>query len=182
MLRVVAGIYKSRKIQEVKSQKTRPTTDKNKESMFNSIGQFFEGGRCLDLYAGSGALGIEALSRGIEACDFVDLQYKAISVIKKNLESLEIKDKGFVYKRDALAFLEMTENTYDLILIDPPYALEPYQACLSLISSRQLLKKHGIIVLESSHQTKIEGTNGLYIVKEKKLGQSKITILKGETI
>ncbi|MGM0495897.1 MAG: RsmD family RNA methyltransferase, partial [Bacillota bacterium] len=72
MLRVIAGKFKSRKIKEVKSKLTRPTTDKNKEVLFNLLGQFFSGGAVLDLFAGSGSLGIEAISRGMESVDFVD--------------------------------------------------------------------------------------------------------------
>lgn len=179
MLRIIAGKYRSRKIKDVKSTKTRPTTDKNKESIFNSIGQFFEGGQCLDLYAGSGSLGIEALSRGMVACDFVDTQYGAIQTIKDNLNSLSIDENFEIYKKDALDFLKTTNKTYDLILIDPPYALKSYKKCLVLIHSRQLLNKHGIIVMESDSQTKIVGLDNIQVVKEKKLGQTKVTILRG---
>ncbi len=177
-MRVIAGKYKSRKIKDVKSSLTRPTTDKNKETIFNSIGQFFDGGYCLDLFAGSGSLGIEALSRGITSCDFVDNQYAAIKIINENINSLELDELTNVYKKDVIQYIQTTQKTYDLILLDPPYKLNPYQDILEIISSRQLLNKHGIIVMESDNQTDIESYKDIVKIKEKKLGQSKITILE----
>lgn len=177
MLRVIAGKFRSRKLNEVNSKLTRPTTDKNKETMFNSIGQFFDGGYALDLYAGSGALGIEAISRGIEQCDFVDQQYQAIKTIKQNLASLGILSSHQVIKKESITFLTETQETYDLILMDPPYDLKPYKACLEVIHSRQLLNKHGIIVLESDHLTDIDDYQDLMVLKVKTLGQSRITIM-----
>jgi 16S rRNA (guanine(966)-N(2))-methyltransferase RsmD len=182
MLRVIAGKYKSRKFSDVKSTKTRPTTDKNKESIFNSIGQFFDGGACLDLYAGSGSLGIEALSRGMTSCDFVDLQYKAIQTIRSNIQSLDVDESFQIIKKEALVFLNSTDQKYDLILIDPPYALKPYVDCLDVIHSRQLLNKHGIIVMESDHQTDINDLGDIIKIKEKILGQTKITIFRREIL
>ncbi|QWC00708.1 16S rRNA (guanine(966)-N(2))-methyltransferase RsmD [Mycoplasmatota bacterium] len=182
MLRVIAGKYKSRKIKDVKSHFTRPTTDKNKESIFNSIGQFFDGGHALDLYAGSGSLGIESLSRGIEFCDFVDKQFSAVKVIKENIALLNINDSAKVFKEDAIQFLQKTTNKYDLILLDPPYSLKPYKNVLNIISDRHILNENGIIVMESDHKTIIEAISGFIIIKEKILGQSKITILERESL
>lgn len=182
MLRVIAGTYKSRKIKDVKSNQTRPTTDKNKETIFNSIGQFFNGGYALDLYAGSGSLGIEALSRGMDTCDFVDKQYTAIKIIKENIKTLDIEKDAHIHKMDALTFLNKVNNLYDLILIDPPYKLKPYDSILKLIHDRHLIQEHGIIVMESDHETIIEGYKDLLKVKEKKLGQSKISIFRRESL
>jgi len=182
MLRVIAGQYKSRKIKEVPSKLTRPTTDKNKEVIFNSIGQFFNGGNCLDLYAGSGALGIEAISRGIDHCDFVDKQYLAIKIIRDNIRLLDLNQMANIIKKDAIQFLNTTKNRYDLILIDPPYRLKPYQDILQLIHSRQLIKKHGIIVMESDDQTSLKDYKDIKNIKEKSLGQTKITIFRREIL
>jgi 16S rRNA (guanine(966)-N(2))-methyltransferase RsmD len=182
MLRVIAGTYKSRKIKDVKSNQTRPTTDKNKETIFNSIGQFFNGGKVLDLYAGSGSLGIEALSRGMETCDFVDKQFAAIKVIRENIKTLNIHQQAHVHKMDAFSFLNKVEDPYDLILIDPPYKLKPYDSLIKLIHDRQLIVQHGIIVMESDHETMINGYKDLVKVKEKKLGQSKISIFRRESL
>ena len=177
MLRVIAGKYRSRKLKDVKSDLTRPTTDKNKEALFNMIGQFFDGGRCLDLFAGSGALGIEALSRGFDGCDFVDINHQAIQVIKENIIALKIEEHHQIYKTDGLQFLKSVNQSYDLILIYPPYKLGIHQDILTLISSRQLLSKHGIIVMESDAKTIIQEQLDLVILKERVLGQSKLVIL-----
>ena len=178
MLRVVAGTYKSRKIKEVKTLQTRPTTDKNKETIFNSIGQFFSGGIALDLYAGSGALGIEAVSRGMASCDFVDTQHSAIKIIHENVKLLNIEEECNVFRKDALLYLNQTMKQYDLILVDPPYKLSPYEEILNIIDSRQLLSKNGIIVMESDSKVFIDEINSIKLIKEKKLGQSKITIFR----
>lgn len=178
MLRVIAGKYKSRKIKEVKSNITRPTTDKNKEALFNSLGQFFSGGKALDLFAGSGSLGIEAISRGIEKCDFVDKHYQAIKIIKDNITELKLTNQVNIYKQDALKFLKNTKNTYDYIFVDPPYKLNKYDEILSLVTSRQILKINGIIVLESDKTTSISETDKLDIIQTKILGISKFTILR----
>lgn len=178
MLRVISGKYKSRKLKEVKTLNTRPTTDKNKETIFNSIGQYFDGGKALDLFSGSGSLGIEALSRGMVSCDFVDMDISAIRVIAENIKALKIDEEYQVIKRDAVSFLKTTTKQYDLIFVDPPYALRLYDEILNIIDSRQLLNKNGIIVMESDNKTIIDSFQDMIVQKEKKLGQSKITILR----
>lgn len=180
MLRVIAGKFKSRKIKEVKSKLTRPTTDKNKEVLFNLLGQFFSGGAVLDLFAGSGSLGIEAISRGMESVDFVDKSYQAIKVIKTNINTLNLDKQANTYKTDAIKFLETCTNSYDLILVDPPYKINLYQEILNLVTSRQILKINGIIVLESDKFTNIEPVKNLTVLQTKILGISKFTILRRE--
>ena len=91
-MRVIDGKYKRRNLKAVAGNKTRPTTDRNKENMFNLIGPYFDGGACLDLFGGSGRLGIEALSRGMEKLYSVDMNYQAYQTIKENLASLKISE------------------------------------------------------------------------------------------
>ncbi|MDT8337538.1 MAG: 16S rRNA (guanine(966)-N(2))-methyltransferase RsmD [Candidatus Izemoplasmatales bacterium] len=180
MLRVISGIYKSRKLKEVKTDSTRPTTDKNKEVLFNTLGQFFEGGKAVDLFAGTGALGIEALSRGFQTCDFIENSFQAVKIIKENLVNLDIKsDVGNVFKQDVFKFLETTSNRYDLIIADPPYKLDCYEDLLNIITSRQLLCDNGIIVLESENTLSLPRSyQDLIVFKEKELGYSKFTLYK----
>lgn len=180
MLRVISGKYKSRKLKEVKTDTTRPTTDKNKEVLFNTLGQYFTGGRVLDLFAGSGALGIEALSRGFDYAEFIDNNYQAINVIKDNLKTLNIgSDEAKAYKMDAYGYLNKTKIKYDLILVDPPYKAGKYEEILSLVSSRQLLDSDGIIVLESDKDLLMpEVVGNLIKFKEKDLGNSKFTLFQ----
>lgn len=181
MLRVIAGEYRSRKIKDVPSKQTRPTTDKNKEVLFNAIGQFFDGGRCLDLYAGSGALGIEALSRGMDHCTFVDKQRLAVNIIYENIQTLKIDAISKVIKEDAMRYLHTCKTSFDLILIDPPYKLKPYQDILTLIHSRHLLNKHGIIVMESDQDVQLKDYQDFVLIKVKDLGNSKFSIFRRET-
>ncbi|MFA7076633.1 MAG: 16S rRNA (guanine(966)-N(2))-methyltransferase RsmD [Candidatus Izemoplasmatales bacterium] len=182
MLRVISGKYRSRQLKEVKADSTRPTTDKNKEVLFNTIGQFFNGGKMVDLFSGSGALGIEAYSRGIDYCELVDSNFQAIKTIKENIENLKLdKDDVKVFKMDVFKFLESTNNTFDLIIADPPYNLNRYNDILDLISTRQLLNNGGIIVLESDNSTEFpEKYGSLQKYKEKILGYSKFTLYKRE--
>ena len=99
-MRVIAGKYRSRILQTIKSSSTRPTTDKNKENLFNIIGPYFDGGYCLDLFAGSGGLGIEAISRGMEHLYSVDKNYQAYSIIKSNVANLKMDEDIHVLKAD----------------------------------------------------------------------------------
>ncbi|MCK7484723.1 MAG: 16S rRNA (guanine(966)-N(2))-methyltransferase RsmD [Bacillus subtilis] len=164
-MRVIAGMYRSRTIAEVKGDATRPTTDKNREMLFNILGQFFEGGTALDLFSGSGAIGIECLSRGIASVDFVDSEALAIQTIRKNLTSLEIAigNQAFVHKDDALRFLSKSKQKYDLIIADPPYRLGLYPAILEAIGGNDLLGDTGILVLESDKSETIHDTSQLAI-------------------
>ncbi len=182
MLRVIAGKYRSRKLKEVKKNTTRPTTDKNKESLFNSLGQFFSGGKCLDLFAGSGALGIEAYSRGFEHVTLIEKDFTAYKIIKANIESLQLPTKNVeVILKDVFAFLEVLDKKYDLIIIDPPYALDPYAKLLEIISSRQLLNDNGIIVMESGKDNILPEKHGnLIAYKQKISGISKFTFYQLE--
>lgn len=123
-MRVIAGKYKGHRIQAVPNKLTRPTTDKVKEALFQIIGPFFDQGICLDLFAGSGALGIEAISRGMEKAIFVDKQPKAISVIHTNVRQLGIDSQVEIYRNDALRALKAIkkrELKLDMIFLDPPY-------------------------------------------------------------
>ena len=181
MLRIIGGIYRSRRINEVKSSKTRPTTDKNKESLFNSLGQFFDGGKMLDLFSGSGAIGIEALSRGIDQVVFVENDNLAIKTIKGNLDILGIKDNVKIIKQDVFKYLSTINDAYDLIFADPPYSLNKYDLLLEIIESRQLLANGGIIVFEADKTCDFTTNyHGLSKYKEKKLGNSKFAFYKME--
>lgn len=123
-MRVVAGTLKGRSIKAVKGTNTRPTTDKVKESIFNIIGPYFDGGVALDLFGGSGNLGIESLSRGIDRVIFVDRETIAINTIKQNVKDLKIEDQVEIYRNDAFKALKAIVKRglqFDLILLDPPY-------------------------------------------------------------
>ncbi|GAE91760.1 16S rRNA (guanine(966)-N(2))-methyltransferase [Gracilibacillus boraciitolerans JCM 21714] len=155
-MRVIAGEYKGNKIKSVPNQLTRPTGDKIKESLFQMIGPFFNGGSCLDLFAGSGALAIEAISRGMETAILVDIQPKAISIIYQNVNHLHIEEKVEVYRNDAFKALKAIKKRgiqFDVIFLDPPYHKISYNELLVSIISMNIVRDHGMIVCEHDPNT-----------------------------
>lgn len=150
-MRVISGDHKGRKLKPVPGKMTRPTSDKVKESLFHMIGPYFNGGSCLDLFAGSGSLGIEAISRGIEYCVFIDKHPLAIRTIKENVQSLKLEDKCTILKMDAfksLHILKEKEHKFDLLLIDPPYEKIDYHRVFQLLMKDELLNEGAIVVCE----------------------------------
>lgn len=150
-MRVISGDFKGHPLKSVPTQSTRPTTDKVKEALFQIIGPYFESGYCLDLFAGSGGLGIEALSRGIEKAVFVDKHPKAIQTIHTNLRQLGIEDRAEVYRTDAFRAIKAAgkrQLMFKLIFLDPPYTKISYEKLMDGIAANGLLSEQGIIVCE----------------------------------
>jgi len=150
-MRVIAGEYKGRPLEAVPGKGTRPTTDKVKESIFNMIGPYFHGGWALDLYAGTGGLSIEALSRGMEKAVMIDLDPKAIAVIKQNIQKLNLQSRTEVYRNDArraIRALAKREVSFDVIFLDPPYAQQNIAEEIQLMMQANLLSQTGWIVAE----------------------------------
>ena len=148
MMRVIAGELKGRRLEAVPGKQTRPTSDKVKEAIFQMMGPFFYGGKCLDLFAGSGSLGIEAISRGMDFAVFIDKQPKAIHTIYKNIKTLKIDERTEVARMDAFRALKVTQKNkvkFDLIIIDPPYDKFNYTEILNEIMKRELLSDGGMV-------------------------------------
>jgi len=122
-MRVIAGIYKNRKLNEVSNDVTRPTTDMNKEMIFNTLGQFFDGGIGLDLFGGTGSLGIEALSRGLDYVYFSEINDSTYNILKSNIKKLNIEN-ATAFKGDYREFLKQYKNIrFDYVFLDPPYRI-----------------------------------------------------------
>lgn len=150
-MRVISGSCKGRRLKSVPGKSTRPTTDKMKETIFNWIGPYFEGGACLDLYAGSGGVGLEALSRGMEKAIFVDRDKLSIQTIKTNVSLCGFEAACEVYFNDserALKAIVKREIQFDFIFLDPPYKKQKLTAMLEYIEHNSLLKESGYIVCE----------------------------------
>ncbi|GGC80461.1 putative rRNA methyltransferase YlbH [Thalassobacillus devorans] len=150
-MRVIAGEHKGRQLRPVPNRLTRPTTDKVKEALFQIIGPFFEGGQALDLFAGSGGLGIEALSRGFDHCVFVDKHPKAIQTIYENLKTLDIEEQTEVFRTDAFRAMKAAGKRglkFNIIFLDPPYQQVSYEKLVEAIREHDLLKDEGIIICE----------------------------------
>lgn len=151
-MRVISGEFGGRRLNAVPGNQTRPTADKVKGSMFNMLGQFFPGGAALDLYAGTGGLGIEAVSRGMTHATLVDKQYAAISTINKNIALLHAEDRFTVMKAPVdrvLQELGTAGQQFDLILADPPYAKQEVINQLASILALDLLAPAGKVLLET---------------------------------
>src|SRR5690606_38226907 len=124
-MRVITGEYGGRRLKAVPGENTRPTTDKIKESLFNMIGPYFDGGNCLDLFAGSGGLAIEAVSRGMDKAVLIDKAPAAIKVIQENIAVTKEEEKFKVIRGDAARVinnLKSEQQVFDLVFLDPPYA------------------------------------------------------------
>jgi len=156
-MRVVSGSCKGIALKAVPGNSTRPTTDKVKEAMFNMIGPYFDGGRGLDLFAGSGGLGIEALSRGLDQLIFVDRDGKAIQTIRDNIHKCGLEDKVEVYRNDAERAIKAVSKrnlSFHFIFLDPPYKKQQLEKLLQMISEHHLLDHEGTIICE--HGSDIE--------------------------
>ncbi|MCI8423303.1 MAG: 16S rRNA (guanine(966)-N(2))-methyltransferase RsmD [Lawsonibacter sp.] len=149
-MRIISGSARGRKLKELQGMDTRPTTDKVKESLFNIIQFDIEGRRVLDLFAGTGQLGLEALSRGAEHCTFVDRRQEAAALVRENLKLCRFADRARVVQGEAQAFLSSCTEQFDIIFLDPPYKTDLMQQCLEEIAGFDILREHGIIVCESA--------------------------------
>ena len=147
-MRVISGQKRGKKLETLKGDAVRPTTDKVKESVFNIIQFDVVGSSFLDLFAGSGQIGIEALSRGACTATFVDVSKDSINVVKKNLVSADLSENAVVMLSDALRFLKITGEKFDIAFLDPPYNSNLLKNILPLLPS--IMSEKGIIICEYS--------------------------------
>ena len=148
-MRVITGSARGRRLRELEGLETRPTTDRVKESMFNILQFDIEGSRVLDLFAGTGQLGIEALSRGAAAAVFVEQRRDAAALIRENLKLTGLTDRARVVNGEALSYLASAGERFDLVFLDPPYAAGLWKPALEAVSRFDILSDHGIIICES---------------------------------
>ena len=180
-MRVICGKLKGRVIKGFDIVGTRPTMDRVKESVFASIQDKIEDSIVLDLFAGSGNLGIEAISNGANICYFVDYNIECIKAIKENIKTFQIEDNCIVIKNDYLKSLkEFKDNKlqFDIIFIDPPYKYCIKNELLKLILDYNLLKEDGIIVFEYQNNEQIDNNIALELVRDKKYGDKFVSIYK----
>ena len=178
-MRIISGKYAKRNLYTLKSNATRPTSDKVKESLFNSLGQFFDGGKVLDLYAGSGALGIEAVSRGYDEAVLVDVSAQACKIIKKNVELTKETERFDIRKAsDFRALKSMAEErkTFDLVFLDPPYAKEKIQKVMLTMNKLNLLNPNALVIAETDEHTELPEVEGFTLKKDHHLGRTKVKV------
>ncbi|MBD5149081.1 MAG: 16S rRNA (guanine(966)-N(2))-methyltransferase RsmD [Oscillibacter sp.] len=148
-MRVITGAARGRRLKELEGYETRPTTDRVKEGIFNIIQFDIEGRKALDLFAGTGQLGIEALSRGAASAVFVEQRRDAAALVKDNLKITALGENARVVCGEAMAFLSSTKEKFDLIFVDPPYAANLWENAIKTIYQFDILSNHGIIICES---------------------------------
>ncbi|MBQ4087997.1 MAG: 16S rRNA (guanine(966)-N(2))-methyltransferase RsmD [Clostridia bacterium] len=178
-MRVISGSARGKKLISAEGLDVRPTLDRVKESVFNMIAFDLPDAIVLDLFSGSGALGIEALSRGAKHAVFVDNNSTSLSVTKQNLEATRLSDLAETVQSDSIRYLKTTSKTFDIILIDPPYQAGLYDEVLSLIYERNLLNPDGLMIVESALDDAPQIPSGRYSeVRDKKYGKVKILLIK----
>lgn len=158
LLRIISGQNRGTKLYTLEGEHTRPTLDRVKEPLFNIINFKLEDAIVLDLFAGSGALGLESLSRGAEKAIFCDNSNDAINIINKNIEKTRHLEDSIVINKNyekALEEIKIKKILLDIIFIDPPYESNFYYNSLELIKKYELLKKDGIIILETDDEKRI---------------------------
>jgi 16S rRNA (guanine966-N2)-methyltransferase len=185
IMRVISGVCKGRPLKAVQGMTTRPTTDKVKESLFNIIGPFFDGGNVLDLFSGSGSLGLEALSRGMEKGVFVEKDPKALQVIKGNIQACRMEEESEVLRSDALRSIKMLGGRgvrFDLIMMDPPYKIaNSIPSILSEIEENQLLAEDGLIICEHGKELELPEQIGSFVkYRHEKYGITAISFFRSQ--
>lgn len=176
-MRIISGTFRGRIIKAPPSKYTRPTTDKVKESLFNYLFNFmnFDGIKVCDIYAGSGSLGLEALSRGASEIHFIEKNFPVFKVLQANIDSLNETNSTRIYRMPALRFSTLTEHgSYDLILADPPFFKDDIHKVVKNLLDNNFLSESGLLIVERSIQTKSEDINQFGIEPFKQIGDSLI--------
>ena len=175
MIRIIAGTYRSRKLLTPKDEnKTRPTKDMVRGAIFSALGDI-SGSTTLDLFAGSGALSFEALSRGTTNAYINDLDKEAYEVIRENAKNLGVTP--IILNKDYKAVLSTLDTKFDIVFLDPPYALDVYNEVINELLDKELLNKYATLVLESNHTLDIKRKAEFSKIKEYKYGYTFVTIL-----
>ena len=176
-MRVITGSARGMTLRTLEGDNVRPTTDKVKEAVFSAIQFELEGRRILDLFAGSGQLGIEALSRGAKSAVFVDADKNAIRIIKENLAKTRLDSSAIVAQSDSIAFLSMTDKIFDIAFLDPPYETGLLQKALSKIDEH--IADGGVVICEHPFKEELEDEiGGLKKYREYKYSKTAVTVYR----
>ncbi len=179
LLRVIAGDYKGRILKTPKGRSTRPTGDRVKEAIFSMIGPYFTQESCLDVFAGSGALGIEALSRGVQYATFIDKE--SVAIINENVSNLRLTDRVTIFRMNfKQAFMHLHEQgaMFDLVFADPPYSALLLSSCLDALVQLTLLAPQALVIAEMHSESATPDIPGLLCSKEAIYGITKIAVFR----
>lgn len=156
-MRIISGKYKGHQLVDFNASHIRPTTDRVKESMFNILMGQVEGSRILDLFSGTGNLGIEAISRGAAEVNFVELNKKSIDILKKNLSKLKVTETYFIHQKDVLGFLRTYEGEpFDVIFADPPFTERMAHDVMLAASVSKVFGEHTVMTIESAKKERLD--------------------------
>ena len=179
-MRIIAGKNKSRKLNTLEGLNTRPMTDRMKESVFNCIGPYFDNDNVLDLFGGSGALSLEALSRGAKHAWICEKSFDALKIIKSNVSNLKEEPNVTIYNSDYQVALKriMSENTkFDIVFLDPPYRMNIVEELVNTLVENEMVNDKGVIVCQYVKGNVVpKETDNLKIIKNYNYGTSEVTI------
>jgi 16S rRNA (guanine966-N2)-methyltransferase len=175
-MRVIAGTARGVPLTAPRGSQTRPITDRVKETLFAILGDRVPDARVLDLYAGSGAIGIEALSRGAASAEFVERDRSALSVLRANLERTRLAEGASVHEADVERFLALAGGPWDLVVLDPPYEVRAIVAPLRALVP--MLAPGASVVIKHFWRAETPGVEGLAVVRQRRFGETMLTFLE----
>ncbi len=178
-MRIITGSARGTKLETLAGEETRPTIERVKEAVFSMIQFDIEGRRVLDLFGGSGQMGLEALSRGAQVCTLVDNNPDAVAIIKRNAQKTHLYEKCRVISTDWNLFLRGTKEQYDIVFLDPPYALRLLEPALRRLTEKNLLAEHALVICEDGTD-EIPEIPGLRMVRHQKYSHVYITVYTKE--
>ena len=182
-MRIISGKYGSRKLKTLTGNNTRPTEDRVREAVFGRTGPYFNGGIILDLFAGSGAVSLEAISRGFDFAYMCDISKEAIKVIYENIDALGVRKQTKVFNsnyRSVLTKLTGQNVRFDMIYLDPPFHHGTEREALKIICENDLLKDDGIIIVETDKKDSVECESPYYVEKSAVYGINKVSYIRKE--
>ncbi len=178
-MRIISGKHRGRRLADFNGDEIRPTADRVKESLFNILAPDLQGAVVLDLFCGSGGLGLECISRGAARVFFNDVSQDSLSVLKKNLSAIKEEDSAVISNLDYAAFLKSARQKFDMIFLDPPYRYEYGAEALKIIASNGLLAPGGIAVYERDRAFS-GSVEGLKLYDERKYGKTYLSFFRIE--
>lgn len=179
MMRIITGTARGTKLMTLEGEATRPTSERTKESVFSMLQFDIEGRRVLDLFGGSGQMGLEALSRGAASATIVDSSPEAVKIIKTNAQKTKLFDKCVILTKDYKAYLKGTKEKFDIIFLDPPYDSNMLSESMRIIQEQNMLNYMGVVVLESGDDN-IPEYGELTLRRHYKSGRAYVTVLVNE--
>ncbi|MGB9813466.1 MAG: 16S rRNA (guanine(966)-N(2))-methyltransferase RsmD [Thermovenabulum sp.] len=179
-MRIIGGIFRGRKLKSLRGMNTRPTSDIVRESLFNVLGEKVVNSVFVDIFAGTGAVGIEALSRGARKVYFIEKDYKACKIIKENLNNLGVLKEAIIIKGEVpgIIFDINPEDDFDIIFLDPPYKKGLTLPSIHALQKKGLIKNNTLVIIQCPFDEKVDLPEGFSVIKEKKYGITKLIFFR----